>query len=96
MTQITVILAFSARSSVAVLRLRHRSGDHAVRQQFRDQARPAQLPEQVLPESRPGRRLRQQAGRIRVPPGTSILTSGNDGRRRDDHGKLGGQRSSCG
>ena len=34
---------------VPVLCLRYRPGDHPVREQFRDQACPAQLPEQVLP-----------------------------------------------
>ena len=50
---------------VAVLCLRHRRGDHPVREQLRDQARPAQLAEQVLPESGPGGGLRQQSSRLR-------------------------------
>lgn len=65
MTAIVVTSAVSAGPACAVLCLRHRLGDHPVREQFRDQALPAQLPEQVLPESGTGRGLRQQAPRIR-------------------------------
>ena len=74
--------------------LRHRRRDRPVREQLRDQARPAQLPEQVLPEPGPGHSLRQQLSRLRGLRLTSAVTSGNSGRRRNDHGKLGGQRSS--
>ena len=79
---------------VPVVRLCHGPGDHPVRQQLADQARPAQLAQPVLPEPGPGRRLRQQALRIRGRRLTSSPASGNDGRRRKHHGKLGGQRSS--
>jgi hypothetical protein len=73
---------------VPMLRLRCRPGDDPVRKQFRDQARPAQFPEQVLPEPRTGRSLRQQALRDRRTRIASTLTSGNSGRSRKNHGKM--------
>jgi hypothetical protein len=79
---------------VPVLCLRHRLGDHPVREQFRDQALTAQLPEQVLPEPGTGRSLREQAPGLRRTRFISILTSGNSGRRRKNHGKLTRQQSS--
>ena len=97
MTHIAVTSAVSTRSSLwPVLCLRHRRGDHPVREQLCDQACPAQLAEQVLPEPGPGGGLRQQSSRLRgrraLP--ISAVASGNSRRRRKDPGKLGGQRSS--
>ena len=77
-----------------VLCLRHRRGDHPVREQLRDQALPAQLPEQVLPEPGTGHSLRQQAAHPRRTRFISALTSGNNGRRRKNHGKMARQQSS--
>ena len=79
---------------VPVLGLRHRLGDHPVREQSHDQAFPAQFPEQVLPEPGTGRSPRQQAPRLRQARFIASLTSGNNGRRRKNHGKLARQQGS--
>jgi len=80
---------------VPVVSCGHSGGDHPVGEQFRDKALPAQLAEQVLPEPGTGRHLRQQPFRSPARRVTSGMASGNSGRRRDNHGKLARQRSSC-
>jgi hypothetical protein len=77
---------------VPVISLRGRAGNRAIGQQSRDQAFPAQLTRPVLPEPRPGRRPRQQHARDRGP--VIIMTSGNNRRVHDGHGRLSRQRSS--
>jgi hypothetical protein len=72
--------------------LGHRRSDHPVSQQFPDQAFPAQISQQVLPQARPGR-YPASPGRFRQP--VPIPASRNSGRHRNENGKIRRQRSSC-
>ena len=72
-------------------RLPQRPGDHVRGEQLFQQALPVQFRQPARPEPGPGR---DPGGHLRSPGIFFSPRPGQNGRRRDDHGKLGSQQSS--